>query len=175
MFGTNAIPNYSQVFLSPSAAPWAKWTHSNVLLWVAGLGKERFVWPVTRTHTSWTMTLLFLLLILYYSEKAWACDLNGITQRTGLADGYIITSAKREWLYIHTPIPELSNAIQITGQMPSPFYIIPLHDNLSNNISLNVTFIFTACCWLCATVVALVFWIGCKRGGCTCCHLWKTS
>ena len=28
-----------------------------------------------------------------YSEKAWACDLNGITQRGRLVDGYIITSA----------------------------------------------------------------------------------
>ena len=45
-------------------------------------------------------------------------------------------------LCIHTPIPELCNAIQITGQMPSRFYIIPLHVNLSNNISFNVTLIF---------------------------------
>ena len=56
-----------------------------------------------------------------YNEKAWTCDLNGITQRGRLADGYIIASAKREWSCIHTPIPELCNAIQITGQMPSRF------------------------------------------------------
>ena len=31
--------------------------------------------------------------IQLYSEKAWACDLNGITQRGRLVDGYIITSA----------------------------------------------------------------------------------
>ena len=70
-----------------------------------------------------------------YSEKAWTCDVNGITQRGRLADGNIITCAKSEWLCIHTPIPELCNAIQITGQMPSRFVIIPLHDNLSNSIS----------------------------------------
>ena len=105
--------------------------------------------------------------IYFYSEKAWACDVNGITQRGRLEDGYIIMSAKREWLFIHTPIAELCNAIQITGQMPSRFYIIPLYDNLSNNISFNVISIFNACCWLCVTMVALVF--------CTCCHLWKTS
>ena len=47
----------------------------------------------------------------------------------------VIMSAKREWFCIHTPIPELCNAIQITGQMPSRFYIMPLQDILSNNIS----------------------------------------
>ena len=29
----------------------------------------------------------------------------------------------------------------------------------------------TACCWLCTTMVTLVFWIACTRSGCTCCHL----
>ena len=29
----------------------------------------------------------------------------------------------------------------------------------------------TACCWLCTTMVALVFWIACTRRGCTFCHL----
>ena len=62
-----------------------------------------------------------------YSEKAWACDMNGITQR-GSPSGRVIIS-------IHTPIPELCNAIQITGQMPSRFYIIPSDVNSSTNIS----------------------------------------
>ena len=34
---------------------------------------------------------------------------------------------------------------------------------------------FTACCWLCATMVALVFWIACTRSGSTCCNLHKIS
>ena len=29
----------------------------------------------------------------------------------------------------------------------------------------------TASCWLCATMVVLVFWIACMSGCCTCCHL----
>ena len=29
----------------------------------------------------------------------------------------------------------------------------------------------TVYCWLCTTMVALVFWIACTRSGCTCCHL----
>ena len=33
---------------------------------------------------------------------------------------------------------------------------------------------FTACCWLSATIVVLVFWIASTRSGCTCCHLHKT-
>ena len=44
--------------------------------------------------------------------------------------------------WIHAPIPELCNAIQITGQIPSRFYIIHLHVSLSNNLSFNVTLNF---------------------------------
>ena len=55
-------------------------------------------------------------------------------------DEYIITSVQHDWLCIHTPIPELCNAIQITGQMPFRFYIIHLHVNIS--ISFNVTLVF---------------------------------
>ena len=35
---------------------------------------------------------------------------------------------------INQPIPELCNAIQIAGQMPSRFYIIPSDVNLGANI-----------------------------------------
>ena len=55
-------------------------------------------------------------------------------------DEYTITSVQHDWLCIHTPIPELCNAIQITGQMPFRFYIIHLHVNIS--ISFNVTLVF---------------------------------
>ena len=44
-----------------------------------------------------------------------------------LVDGYIIMSPEDEWSCIHTPISELCNTIQITGQMLFYyFYIIPL-------------------------------------------------
>ena len=52
----------------------------------------------------------------YYSEKAWACVQNGITQRGRLADGDMTT---------------LCNAILNTYQMPSRFYIIPSNVNKS--------------------------------------------
>ena len=76
---------------------------------------------------------------------------------------------------IHTPIPGLGNVIQITGQMPFRFYITPLHVNLSNNISLNVTLMFH---WLLLGLSddgCFGVWITCTRSGCTCCHLHNTS
>ena len=77
---------------------------------------------------------------------------------------------------IHTPIPDLCNAIQITGLMFSRFYIITSDVNLRTNILVWNSFItsywyLTACCWLCTTMVALVIWITCARSSCTCCHL----
>ena len=46
-------------------------------------------------------------------------------------------------LCIYTPIPELCNAIQITYQMPSRLYIMHLHVNLSNHISIHNSFIMS--------------------------------
>ena len=59
-----------------------------------------------------------------YSEKAWACVQDGITQRGRLADGDMTTSPSG-------PIPELCNAILNTCQIPSRFYIIPSNVNKS--------------------------------------------
>ena len=61
--------------------------------------------------------------------------------------------------------------------MPSRFYIIPFDVNLSTDISvfnpiITSHYYFAACCWLCATMVALVFWIVCTRSGCTYCHIY---
>ena len=61
--------------------------------------------------------------------------------------------------------------------MPSRFYIIPFDVNLCTDISvynplITSHYYFTACCWLCATMVALVFWIVCTRNGCTYCHIY---
>ena len=79
-----------------------------------------------------------------HCETAYACDLNDITQRS--------------WISIYAPIPELWKSIEITDQMPSRFYIIPLHVNLISKISFynsfNVTYQnFAACWWVCATIV----------------------
>ena len=65
-----------------------------------------------------------------YSEKAWAYVQNGITQRGRLEDGDM-TSSEGELSCLHTPIPELCNAILNTCQMPSRFYIIPSNVNKS--------------------------------------------
>ena len=48
--------------------------------------------------------------------------------------------------------------------------------NLSTNISVYNSFItshwcLTGRCWLCTTMVALVFWIACTGSGCTYCHI----
>ena len=49
---------------------------------------------------------------------------------------HIITRPYRPVIIcIHPPIPELRNTIQITGQMPSRFYMMPSDVNLNNNIS----------------------------------------
>ena len=71
------------------------------------------IWSIQRIHCK------------SYSEKAWACVQNGITQRGRLADGDMTTSPSGELSCLHTPIPELCNAILNTCQMPSRFYIIP--------------------------------------------------
>ena len=42
-------------------------------------------------------------------------------------------------------------------------------------IHLTSNWYLTSCCWICATMVALVFWIACTRGGCTCCIVMKAS
>ena len=59
--------------------------------------------------------------------------------------------------------------------MLSRVYIKPFDVNLSTNILIYNSIItshwyLTACCWLCATMVALVFWIACTRRGCRCWH-----
>ena len=106
--------------------------------------------------------------IMCYDDKAWARDLDGITERWRLVDGYITTSPEGEWMRIHTLIPELCNANQITGQIPSRFYVIPLGVNWSINIWIhhvnhNVTSIFGC--------LLLWFWITYRHSGYTCCHL----
>ena len=77
------------------------------------------------------------------TRLSWACGLNGITQRGRLVYGYIYSLALTgSWLYVSIhQSPSLCNAIQITGQMPSRFYIIPYDVNLSANISVYNSFI----------------------------------
>ena len=108
-------------------------------------------------------------------HEAWACDLNGITQQGRFVEWYIITSAWCNWLYIHTPIHVLCNANQITGQMPSCFYIKHLNVNWSIDASIYNLFkrhINSTACWSCATLVTLVFWITCACSACTCCLIY---
>ena len=107
------------------------------------------------------------------------CDLNGITHWGRLVAQYLITSPSAQVIMYPFTNPELCNAIQFTGQIRSCFYIMPLDINWSTNISIYIWFILshkylTACSWLCATMVALEFWIVCIHSGCTCCHLQVT-
>ena len=59
--------------------------------------------------------------------------------------------------------------------MTSHFCIIPFGVNLSTKISVYNSFTtthyyLTACCWLCTTMIAVVFWNACMPNRCTCCH-----
>ena len=56
----------------------------------------------------------------------------------------LIITSPSEWgiTCFHTPIPELCNAIQITGQMPSRFYVILYDVILSANILISLKLIY---------------------------------
>ena len=70
--------------------------------------------------------------MIHYSEKAWACVQNGITQRGRLADGDMTTSPSGARCHVSIrQSPSLCNAILNTCQMPSRFYIIPSNVNKS--------------------------------------------
>ena len=77
-----------------------------------------------------------------YNEKAglWS-EWHYATREIGGWIHIITSPSGRVIICIHTPLPELCNAIQITGQMPSRFYIIPSDINLSTNISVQNSFI----------------------------------
>ena len=104
----------------------------------------------------------------WYSEKAWACVQNGITQRGRLA-------RQGELSCLHTLIPELCNAILNTCQMSSRFYIIP------SNVNKSQTHLFKSfiardlmeghICMQTTLMFALVFCFELRaRAACTCCH-----
>ena len=107
-----------------------------------------------------------------YSKKAWACDLNGITQRGRLVDEYE-NHERVARVFIHQSpscvMPFRSEAKCLLAFIPYLYMsILEIYHFTSHQF-------FIACCWLCATMVALVFWIACTRSGSACCHLHKTS
>ena len=82
-----------------------------------------------------------------------------------------------DW-WTNTPIPESCNAIQITSQIPSLFYVILLHINVSNSMSIYNSIIVTwnislpaeAGAWLTPALLngtngaARVWWFGVECG-----------
>ena len=121
------------------------------------------------------MTIRFIesSYVQLYSEKAWACDLNGITQRGRLMDEYE-NHERVARVFIHQSpscvMPFRSEAkclLAFISYLYMSILVITYH--------LTSHQFFTTCCWLCVTMVALVFWIACTRSSSTCCHLHKTS
>ena len=93
-----------------------------------------------------------------------------------------------EWIYNREPVRP-SDYISLHQ---SPSYVMPFRSQakcllafisyllmriFNTNTSVCISFItshlyLTACCWFCATMVALMLWIACTRSSCTRCHLY---
>ena len=133
---------YGTKFSYPSAYIWT------IVLWWGGLRIHvRFFNAIMVMYCSSSRHKILNHYVIIQRERMglWS-EWHYTTREIGGWIHIITSPSGRVILCIYTPIPELCNAIKITGQMPSRFYIIPSDVNLSTNISSKFIYNVTLIC-----------------------------